>query len=154
MMLIITDKIPLKSSNYLVENTSKSFVFKSLLELGQLICSTGISNVYKPVKQGKELQKWILNNKLWTYRYYSLLWFWCIRNTNAKMKTLLDLYKIRDDLYESVECKYRIRYPKTAIFRYKKGYVSKYKTNSELPLDVCCEEYKKYLEWKFEKVGE
>lgn len=153
MMLIITDKIPLESFNYLVENTNKSFVFKSLLELGQLICSTGISSVYKPVKQGKELQKWILNNKLWTHRYYSLLWFWCVRNINAKESTLLDLYKIRDDLYESIKCKHRIRYPKTAIFRYKKGYVSRYETNSELPLDVCCEEYKKYLEWKFEKVG-
>ena len=59
-MLIITDKNPYKAAGWLLDNTNKNFCFKQLLELSQLVSSTGISNVYKPVKQGKELQAWIL----------------------------------------------------------------------------------------------
>ena len=152
MMLIICDKSPQKSFEFLVENTSKNYIFKSLLELAQLVCSCGYSEVYKPIKQGKQIQEWIKKNKLWTYRYYSLLWFWCVRNTNAKMNTLLDLYKIRDDLYENIGYKYRFRCPKTAIWRYSKEYESEYPTNSELPIEVVCELYKKYItEFKFKK---
>lgn len=57
MMLIILDKNPLKSAE-LVPDKIK---FKQLIELGQLICSAGISDVYKPIKQGKELE----NEKLY-----------------------------------------------------------------------------------------
>ena len=66
MMLIIADKSPQKNFEYLVENTNKNYIFKSLLELAQLVCSCGYSEVYKPIKQGKEIQEWIKNNKLWT----------------------------------------------------------------------------------------
>ena len=153
MMLFITDKVPQKNFQYIIENTNKNFVFKSLLELAQLICSCGYSNVYKKVNQGKELKEWIKKNKLWTYRYYNCLWFWCAGHIKLKPKTLCDLYKIKDDLYNNIEHKKRITYPKTAVFRYKEGYISEYRTNSELPIKEAVKEYRKYLNWKFKKVS-
>ena len=50
MMLIIADKSSQKNFEFLVENTNKNYVFKSLLELAQLVCSCGYSEVYKPIK--------------------------------------------------------------------------------------------------------
>ena len=152
MMLIVTDKNPYKAASWLLDNTNKNFCFKQLLELAQLISSAGISNVYKPVNQGKELQAWILKHKLWTYRFYTALFFWCMGSVNCKPKTLKDLSDIRYDLADSLDHYKRCCKPKTAVFRYKEGYVSKYPTNSELPFDVCTEEYKKYItEYKFRK---
>ena len=146
MMLIIAEKNPEDNFKYITEKTNKNFVFKSFMELAQLICSSGISNIYKPVKQGKELQKWIKENPLWVFRYYSRLWFWCCAYIKMSTKTLYDTYMIKDALCELVRGKKRITYPKTAIFRYKKGYVSKYKSNSELPLEECCKAYREYIE--------
>lgn len=152
MMLIIADKSPDKAVDWLVENTNKNFCFKQLLELGQLICSAGISDVYKPIKQGKELQEWIKDNRLWVYRFISYLWIKVVANVNLKPKTTLDLYKIRNDLFDSIKKKKRITYPKVAIWRYSKEYESEYATNSELPIEVVCELYKKYIiEFKFKK---
>ena len=152
MMLIVADRNPINNFKFLVENTNKNFCFKQTLELAQLICSCGISNVYKPMKQGKELQKWILENKLWVFRFYNALWFWCAAYIKLEPKTLCDLYKIKDDLWENIVNKKRISYPKTGIFRYKKEYESSYESNSELPLDTCIEEYRKYIkDYKFKK---
>lgn len=152
MMLIITDKNPYKSAGWLLDNTNKNFCFKQLLELAQLICSAGISNVYKPVKQGKELQTWILKHKLWTYRFFTALYIWCTGSVKCKPKTLKDLSNIRNDLLDSLDHYKRCCKPKTAIFRYKEGYNSDYVTNSELPFDICVEEYKKYIiDYKLKK---
>ena len=155
MMLVIADRNPSKNATYIVENTNKNFLFKSLLELAQLICSCGLSNIYKKVHRAKEIQGWILENKLWVYRYYTALYFTCLSSVKAKPETFLKLYTIRDDLFEFVKNKRRLSYPKTAIFRYKKGYITKYKTNTELPLDECIKEYRKYIEtFKFPRKGE
>ena len=151
MMLIIAEKNPYKAVAWLQDNTNNNFCFKQMLELAQLICSTGMSNVYKPVKQGKEIQTWILKHKLWTYRFFTALFFWCTGNVRCKPKTLKDLSDIRYDLWDSMTHFKRCNTPKTAIFRYKEGYVSEYPTNSELPIDVCIECYQRYLEWKFKK---
>lgn len=152
MMLIIAEKSPYKAAAWLQDNTSNNFCFKQMLELAQLICSTGISNVYKPVKQGKKIQAWILKHKLWTYRFYTALFFWCMGSVKCKPKTLKDLSDIRYDLADSLDHYKRCNTPKTAIFRYKEGYASEYPSNSELPFDICTEEYKKYMtEYKFRK---
>ena len=152
MMLIIAEKSPYKAAAWLQDNTSNNFCFKQILELAQLICSTGISNVYKPVKQGKEIQAWILKHKLWVSRFYTALLFWCMGHIECKPKTLKDLHQIGYDLWDSMKHYKRCNTPKTAIFRYKEGYVSEYPTNSELPIDVCIEEYRKYIaEYKFKK---
>ena len=155
-MLVICDRKPEENALYIRKHTNKNYLFKSLLELAQLICSCGISQVYKPIKQGKELQAWILKNKLWTYRYYRSLLLLCLIDLNLKPKTAVDLKKIEYDLADSIEKKKRITYPKTAIFRYKKGYNSNYKSNSELPIEECIKEYKEYLKWKTiqGKIGE
>lgn len=151
-MLIICDKIPEKNASYLIEKTNKNFVFKSFLELSQLICSCGISSIYKPVKQGKQIQEWIKKNPLWVFRYYSYLWFWCCAHIKASPKTLYNTYMIRDALRELTKDRKRITYPKTGIFRYKKGYESEYPTNSDLPIKQLCWEYRKYIEnYKFPK---
>ena len=148
MFLLILDKNPYKAAE-LVPDRLK---FKQLLELCQLICSAGISDVFKPIKQGKELQEWVKDNRLWVYRFISYLWIKVVANVNLKPKTMLDLYKIRNDLFDSIKKKKRITYPKTAIFRYVKEYseFTKYETNSELPIDIAVNEYKKYVKWKEE----
>ena len=146
MFLLVLDKNPVKAAE-LVPDKLK---FKQLLELCQLICSAGISNVYKPIKQGKELQVWVNKHRLWIYRYYKTLWFWCIGNTNLKSKTLLDTYLIKDTLWNCVKSKKRIVYPKTVIFRYSKNYECNIPTNTELPINECIEEYTKYVQWKKE----
>lgn len=53
MMLIITDKDPIKAVLYLEKYTPKNFWMKQLIELGQLICSAGISNQYKKIYRGE-----------------------------------------------------------------------------------------------------
>lgn len=153
MMLIIADKSPDKAVDYLVEHTNKNFVFKSLLELAQLICSCGISNVYKPVKQGKELQRWIREHIFWTYSYFSHLFIWCSENIKLKEKSKQKLLKIAKDL-KSILLENRMLFTiwiTTTIFRYKQGYKCEYESNSELPIDVAVNEYRKYLDWKFKK---
>lgn len=154
-MLVIADRNPYENAFYIKENTDKKFLFKSLLELAQLICSCGISKIYKKVNRAKEIQSWILKNKFWVYKYYSALLFICLAEIEAKPATFVKLYKIRQDLFEFVKDKRRLTYPKTAVFRYKKGYVTKYKTNIELPLDECIKEYREYIEtYKFPRKGE
>jgi hypothetical protein len=141
MFLLVLDKDPVKSAD-LVPDKLK---FKQLIELGQLICSVGISDVFKLIKQGKELQKWILKNKCWVYVYYSRLLFWAIPNVNMKIDTMAKLIEIKNNLMYSIENKNNID---TAIFRYSKDYQSDIPTNTELPIDECIEQYKKYVEWK------
>ena len=151
-MLIVADRDPYKNAHYIAKNTNKNFLFKSLLELGQLICSAGISSVFQEVKRAYEIQDWILKNKLWVYRYYTTLFFLCLGEIQLKPSTAVKLYKVRDDLWDKIEHKKRITYPKTCIFRYKKGYNSKYTSNSELPLAEGIKEYRKYIEeFKFPK---
>ena len=150
-MLNVTDKNPEKAVLYLIDNTDKRFYWKCLLELGQLICSAGISSTWKPVSSGKEIQAWIIKNKLWIHRYYTALLFKVLETINMTSKTALSLCKIRYDLWDSCLAHKRLRVPKTAIFRYRKGYECLYPTNSELPIDVCVNEYKSYLAFKFDK---
>ena len=148
MMLIITDKVPYKAAQYLIGHTNKNFVFKQLLELCQLICSCGISNVYKKIPQGKELREWILKNKWWTLNYFNELLDYVKVNINLNSETEIKFKRINKELRSSVYWK---EIPETVIWRYKQGYESKYPTNTELPIDECCELYKEYLEWKFKK---
>ena len=164
MMLIIPSPDGKECVDWLVENTNKSFCFKQLLELGQLICSAGISDVYKPIKQGKEIQKWITKNKEWVFFYYFELYTFCKRSDiDMKKETMERIDEISTDLFCNCKLKgtkskvmpkvvdiYPIKYDlETAIWRYSKEYSSDYPTNSELPIEECCEQYRKYLEWKF-----
>lgn len=143
MMLIILDKDPVKSAQLLPDKIK----FKQLIELCQLICSAGISNVYKPIKQGKHLQNWILKNPIWTKKFAIALYELCksINMSKSTMKNIIDIissipYEISKD--KEIE---------TAIFRYSKDYECKIFTNTELPIEECIKQYKKYIEWKKKK---
>lgn len=149
MMLIILDKNPHKSAE-LVPDRLK---FKQLLELGQLICSAGISNVFKPIKQGKVLQEWVKNNIEWIEKFYRELYKWCLIHINMKDITYTKLTKIWRDILNFPmvwRCEYQ---PTTVIFRYVKEYAefTKYKSDSELPIKTAINGYKRYMKWKEEQ---
>lgn len=139
-MFLILDWNPVKSAS-LVPDKLK---FKQLLELAQMI-STITGSVYKPVRQGKEIQKWIKRYPDYTKFYYRTLFAWCIKNIKMKEKTLKDLMTI----YLSLKNNNFIDYPDTAIFRYNKNYEgTSWQNNSELSINTAIYEYKKYLCWK------
>ena len=155
MMLIALDKNPYRAAE-LVPDRLK---FKQLLELGQLVCSTEISSVFKPVKQGKKLQEWIRSHVSWTYMYYNRLFEWVLKNINLKNETIGKLSNIKYDLHEEFKSYYnnsnyyiRRVNPDTLVFRYVKEYTgnTKYKTDSEIDADEAVREYEKYVEWKSE----
>lgn len=198
MMLIICDKSPDKAVDWLVENTNKKFCFKQLLELGQLI-SSAIQNclklkdtsfvkiyknfydknikseleqhIYKPVLQGKEIQKWILENPFYSFAYYCCLMKYCLDNVNISEESKQRLFAIQEvfNCYNQMvftqklcdQCLVSYNFQPydeeeptkitTAILRYSKEYSSEYPTDSELPIEVVCELYKKYINWKLIK---
>lgn len=141
MMLIVLDKNPILAAQ-LVPNNLK---FKQLLELAQMICSCGYSNIYKKIPQGKEIQSWIKQNYTWVKRFAINLLLWCKKNINLKEKTYVDILNI----IHSMPVTYFVLPIRTAVFRYKKGYIgTTYATDTELPIDEAVREYKKYMEWK------
>lgn len=148
MMLIICDKHPYLAGKFLIEYTNKNFVFKQLLELCQLICSAGISNIYKKIPQGKELQEWVKNNPHWVSRYMAKLIRFSQDNVNLKKDTECKITHIYCDLLNYTP-KFTDRID-DAIFRYKQGYKSKYETNTLLPINIAVNEYRKYItKYKF-----
>ena len=147
MMFIIADKDYNKAVEYLIDNTNKNYCFKQLLELSQLLASCGYTNQMKPIKQGKDLQQWIKQNKAWTYNYYKKLHEWVKHNINLSPTTRKKFNQIETDI-ACTEDKEIVN----AIFRYKQGYPCLYETNSLLGIDKASTEYKKYIEtYKFKK---
>ena len=140
-MLIILDKNPITAAK-LVPNNLK---FKQLLELAQMLCSCGFSNLYKKIPQGKAIQEWIKQNPAWAKEYATELFLWCKENIKMKEATSEDLFEI----ITSLSSYYRVKPIKTAIFRYKKDYLgTTYATDTELPIYEAIKEYEKYMEWK------
>lgn len=152
MMLIITHPIPVEAVDFLIKYSNNNFCWKQLLELSQLLCSCGYSDVFKPVKQGKEIQKWIKKNENWVYSFYNHLYQYCCKNIKMKLETKDKLYKIKSDFYKLIDRFNGVYMPETAIWRYNKEYASIYGTNSELPIFTCCRLYRGYLNYKFSKL--
>ena len=150
--MLILDKNPHKAAE-LVPDRLK---FKQLLELCQLICSAGISDVFKPINQGKELQEWIKNNRAWTYWFAMFLYDYCLNNLNLKAETIMKIKEIIRDLHNSTDITKETEYPKNAIFRYIKEYAKMtiYESNSKLRINITVNEYKKYVKWKEKKYYE
>jgi hypothetical protein len=146
MFLLVLDEDPITSAN-LVPDKLK---FKQLLELGQLICSAGISDVYKPIRQGKAIQEWVKKHPEWVAMFYFWLKQYCIENIKGTYKTFMNIELIYRDIYAfCYERRKEIKEPlTTAIFRYSKDYQCNIPTNTELPIDECIKEYKQYVEWK------
>ena len=143
MQLYVLHKNPEVSASLVPDK----YKFKMLIELGQLICSAGISNVYKPIKQGKELQEWVNSYKYWTLLYFDTLLDWAKANVKMNDLTLRKLLTIKSDLINkhtyTDTC---IEFPDEAYFRYKDGYVCDIPSKTLLPIEQCASEYKKYLE--------
>ena len=57
MMFLVLDEIPTNSVNYLLEHTNEKYLKKQILELLQLICSAGYSDVYKKILSEKDIMK-------------------------------------------------------------------------------------------------
>ena len=144
MFLLILDKNPYKAAE-LVPDRLK---FKQLLELGQLICSAGISDVYKPINQGKELQEWVKKYQTWIFQYGSSLYTRCNFIYNLKIDTRIKII----DILNSLDIN-ELKKPTTAIFRYVKEYagMTEYESNAELDIETAVNEYKHYLAWKEEQ---
>lgn len=150
MQLYILDKDPVKSAQFIPDK----YKFKMLIELGQLICSAGLSNVYKPIAQGKELQQWVKDNPYWISSYFNTLFEWSINNINMSNETFKKLRELS-------MFKYNIDYPVTqpqitAYFRYAADYnfatrAKVVPSKTLLPIDECIECYKEYLIWKLRK---
>jgi hypothetical protein len=143
-MLIVLSKWPREAA----ERVPDKIKFKQLLELGQLVCSTGISSVFKPIRQGKEVQEWIKRNPRWTFLYFENLYCSIKRQIKMSDETNKKFTKILFDLREVYNDSNTAKI-ETAIFRYSSQYKgTEYSSNSELPVDKAIKEYKKYLEWK------
>lgn len=148
MQLYILDKDPIKSAQLIPDK----YKFKMLIELGQLICSAGLSDVYKPIPQGKELQQWVKIYPFWTYKYACQLLMWSEGSVKIKKDTVDRLFKIIfDDLWGySLNNKENI-IPVYAYFRYSSNYKCNIPSKTLLPINECIEQYKKYLHWKLDK---
>lgn len=142
MQLYILSKDPIRSASLIPDK----YKFKMLIELGQLTCSAGISNQYKKIAQGKELQSWVSENKEYTYVYYDTLYRWSVDNICMKDETLIKILRIREDLKRQVG--YNYNEPTHAYLRYAKEYKCNVASKTLLQIDNCIEEYQKYLNWK------
>lgn len=144
MQLYILDKDPVVSAQMIPDK----YKFKMLIELGQLICSAGLSNVYKPIPQGKELQQWVKDNTLWTYKYFYELFSWSIDNIKMKEDTNTKLMILKWDLWGNRFLRQDLITPSHAYFRYASAYQCVIPSKTLLPIEVCIEAYKEYLKWK------
>ena len=144
MMYIIQDSNPATAVNLLPD----SIKFKQLIELMQLLSSVNLTNVYKPVKQGKLLKEWILNNKEFTLHYFTTLTHWCFENVNLTSQTIKDINTVLFDLYNKID--YVLPVVINNIpFRCSKNYTEGININNKLlPIEEGTLEYIKYVKWK------
>lgn len=145
MFLLVLDKDPVKSAKLVPDGIK----FKQLIELCQLINSAYDFKIMKSISQGKQLQIFIKNNPEWTLVFYCKLMSVVIQNPKIKVETREKLINTGGELAK--KCKYYLETPQTAIFRYSKDYECNISTDTELSIDECIEQYKKYIEWKKEK---
>ena len=145
MFLLVLDRDPILA----VQKVPARLKFKQLIELGQLICSAGISSVYKRVQQGKAIQSWILRNPKWVLSYFTCLFEHVKSTCNLKEESVDNLNSIMNSLSDYCKNSKASSKIETAIFRYSKNYSNtRYFTDSELFIDIASEEYRKYVDWK------
>ena len=141
MFLLVLDKNGAKSARLVPDGIK----FKQLLELMQLLSTEFEIDCMKPIKQGKEIRKWIRNNISWVFSFYHGLAFYCLFKMKSKSETKYKIFRIAHILDELCE---EEKEPTTAIFRYSKDYQCDIPTNTELPIEQCISEYQKYIKWK------
>lgn len=142
MMLIILDKDPVKA----VELIPNKIKHKQLIELCQMLSTINDDGVYKLIKQGKAIMEWIKLHRSYVYAFAMQICYWSLKNINISLVSREKIFSILKQFEMDLDTNYVI---KTAIFRYQKEYTdTKYATDSELPIDVAIEEYKRYVAWK------
>lgn len=157
MNLFILDKDPIVSAQKFYDKMGSKYAFKMLIELGQLICSAGFSDVYKTIPQGKELQEWIKENPHYTKLYFTELSRLCQGSSlKIRKETLNNIFNICHDInissfyYECSEMGYE--YIWDACFRYSKDYVCSIPSKTLLPINECIKQTELYLDWKKERL--
>ena len=144
MMFLIQDRSAVQAAKMVPDKLK----FKQLIELCQLICSAGFSDVFEKVTRGKEIQEWIRSNRNWTFLYGITLYNWCWSNIKMKEATKIKCAKILNSLNKNDDT-YGVPVINDVIFRYKKEYKGAfYATNSLLPIQKGIEEYIRYVDWK------
>ena len=118
MQLYILDTNPIISASLVPDK----YKFKMLIELGQLVSSAGLSDVYKSIKQGKELQAWVSSHRGYTYSYFDKLLRWSKSHIDMTEQTLSKLEQICSDLADS-RGKVADKKLTHAYFRYSNKYV-------------------------------
>ena len=142
MMFLIQDEGATKAARMVPDKLK----FKQLIELCQLICSAGFSDIFDKLPRGKEIQEWIKRNEEWTFIYGITLYNWCWSNTKMKEATKIKCAKILNSLVSQTSELISI---KDVVFRYKKDYKNtSYSTNSLLPVKEGIKEYRRYVDWK------
>lgn len=145
MFLLVLDKNPFKASELIPQR----YKHKQLLELMQMI-SCVVDFGYEKLSQGKDIKEWIKRNQRWVY-YFGMHTFRSLYNnlseeTRIKYDCILHLLWLY--ACDNTEDGFLPSDITTAIFRYKLGYKCEYVSNSELPIEVAVNEYKRYVEWK------
>jgi hypothetical protein len=150
MQLYILDRDPNVSAQKLVDNMGYKYSFKMLIELGQLICSAGLSDTYKKIPQGKAQQEFVGRHKCYIFNYFAALKKLCLNSEmNIKPETKTKLTNIGLDILYKTTRKDCIEPPLVeAPFRYSKDYVCNISTDTWLPIDECIKCYEDYIEWK------
>ena len=153
MNLFILDKDPIVSAQKFYDKMGSKYAFKMLIELGQLICSAEISDVYKTIPQGKELQEWVKENPHYIKYYFSKLFNLCREsNLSLKEQTVKNIASIIGDLCDYsyyFECSdLGFEYIYDAYFRYSKEYKCDIPSKTLLSIDDCIRETELYLDWK------
>ena len=143
MMLLIQDEHAPTAARMVPDELK----FKQLLELCQLICSAGFSDIFERVNRGKEIQEWIKRNEFWTFMYGITLFNWCMDNVKMKYETRDKFTRILNSL--SFSDTSFTPYAENVVFRYKKEYTdTSYPTNTLLPIKEGKKEYIRYVKWK------
>ena len=76
----------------------KHLRIKELIEVNNLICSAGISNVFKGTVKNEALTEWIKQNSRYIFFYYTRLIRWAWNNNRVPYKTYIKLKSVREDL--------------------------------------------------------
>lgn len=161
MQLYLLHRNPVMTSQILLKHLGGGYTHTMLKELCQLISSALISEgveddcLYKPVAQGKELQKFILANKAWVFLYGEGFMRAVRHNTKTSWSTLMKYRRILDKLWDSQEEPAKPSgniFPKEGYFRYSEAYTCEVPSKTLLDIDSCIDQYRKYLEWKISKV--
>lgn len=143
MLVLSTD------SNTSVRLIPMHLRIKELIEVNNLICSAGISSVFKGTAENKVLIEWVKRNSRYIFFYYTRLIQWAHNKGRVPYQTYIKLRSVREDL--SFFMQYNNcteESPKSIVFSYDSNYESPIPNNTEVPTLKGIHLYREYLTWK------